>query len=106
MSEAQNLVSLIRKFAHIIPYHETLVFKEVILFEKGTVITGILDHVEQVAYGIKPVYHILVGNEGVIVKSTGLICPFDSDIFVQAITGNYSPFVDFTFEPFKLSDFL
>lgn len=95
-----------RKFAHIIPYHETLVFKEVILFEKGTVITGILDHVEQVAYGIKPVYHILVGNEGVIVKSTGLICQFDSDIFLQAIAGDFSIFVDFYFEPFKLSDFL
>lgn len=64
-----------KPFVDLFKHHESLIGKKVSVVSKDTVSSGILKSVNQVIYGIKPTYNLIVENNSVISVS-GILVPY------------------------------
>jgi len=89
--------------AHSLPHNENLIDKKVIVYTKDKMTIGILCKVDQVVYGVKSTYTVIVDEQQVRVQ--GILIPYSLTIEHDIKVSPELATENFIFAPFRLEDF-
>lgn len=88
---------------HSLLHNASLIDKKVIIYTRDKSTVGFLQKVEQVVYGVKPVYHLVV--EGQVFKEQGILIPYSVETEKSVKDSPRLATENFIFAPFKFEDF-
>lgn len=64
-----------RSFVELFKHHQAMIGKKVTVVSKKSGTVGHLKSVDQVVYGVKPTYNLILDND-TIVKVSGILVPY------------------------------
>lgn len=67
-----------KPFVLMFHHHQAMIGKKVSVVSKGSGTVGVLKSVDQVVYGVQPIYNLILEND-TVVKVSGILVPYYSD---------------------------